>query len=38
MTYSFHVPDERNAINFFSKNPLKFNQNYPWKQRFLTGV
>ena len=29
MTYSFHVPDEKNAIDFFQKNPLKFNQNYP---------
>ena len=34
MTYSFHVPDDKNAIDFFQKNPLKFNQNYPWKQRF----
>ena len=23
MTYSFHVPYEKNAIDFFSKNPLK---------------
>ena len=23
MTYSFHVPDEKNAIDFFQKNPLK---------------
>ena len=23
MTHSFHVPDEKNAIDFFSENPLK---------------
>ena len=38
MTYSFHVPDGKNAIFFFFLNPLKFNQNYPWKQQFSTGV
>ena len=38
MTYSFHVPDEKNAFDFFQKKPLKFNQNYPWKQRFSIGV
>ena len=37
MTYSFHVPDEKNAIDFFKKS-LKINQNYPRKQWFSTGV
>ena len=38
MTYSFHVPWWKKCYWFFSKNPLKFKENYPWKQQFSIGV